>query len=81
MKNTKVVVWSARGADYAHAVTRRIDDDCGSDLCSKVNMFLAKGRKEVGGKTVYEPPIVPDIAIDDVHSCELGNLNMIVKNK
>lgn len=65
MKNTRLLVWSGGGKEYAEEIVRlygleRYVDKCyGKDSC----------EEEV------------DICFDDVHSCEMADKNIIVKFK
>lgn len=75
-KNTRIVVWSGGGALYA----KQVCDSLG--ISRYVNEFATKnhlGMKD--GKHLFAPDLVPDIAIDDIQACELGVLNLIVREK
>ena len=75
-KNVKIVVWSGQGKEWA--------DTCVScfDLKDYVWKTASKNYKGlVDWKHTFEPDFIPDIAIDDTQSCELGLLNLIVKEK
>lgn len=77
MKNTKIVVWSGGGGLYAKQVCDAIG------VSHYVNQFATKhyrGKDEHGTHT-FAPDIKPDIAIDDMHACELGTINLIVREK
>lgn len=69
MKNTKVIVWSGGGKDYAEQICRRYG--------------LEKYVHRVYGKHEYDETIdgKVDICFDDVHSCSLAEKNLIVKMK
>ena len=69
MKNTKIYVWSGGGKEYAEQVVRRYGLEKYVDRCFGKHEY----ESELYGKV--------DLAIDDVHSCELGTLNLIVKCK
>jgi len=76
-KNVRVVVWSGGGKDWADEAV----DTLG--LRKYVKATYSKnliGRAE-NGDYIYEPEIKPDIAIDDIQACELGVLNLIVREK
>ena len=65
MKNTKVIVWSGGGKEYAEQVCREYG--------------LEKYVDRAYGKGEYDGGV--DICFDDVHSCELAEQNIIVKMK
>lgn len=69
MKNTKVIVWSGGGREYAESIVRRYG--------------LEKYVYQVYGKEEYDETIdgKVDICFDDVHACELAEKNLIVKMK
>ncbi len=76
-KNVHIIVWSGGGELYAKQV-------CSSLGINKyVNEYKSKNLIETdkNGKHIFEPDMIPDIAIDDIQSCELGNVNLIVKEK
>lgn len=75
-KNTRIVVWSGGGELYARQVCSAIGID------KYVSAYADK--KHLGvveGKHVFSPDIRPDIAIDDIQDCELGIVNLIVREK
>lgn len=77
-KNVKIVVWSGGGELYA----KQVSDAIG--ITGYVNTFMSKnylGKGEISGKHQFAPDIEPDIAIDDIQDCELGVLNLIVREK
>lgn len=65
MKNTRVIVWSGGGKEYAGNIVRRYG--------------LEKYVSAVYDKTACEEEV--DICFDDVHACELAEKNLIVKMK
>lgn len=69
MKNTKVIVWSGGGREYAESIVRRYG--------------LEKYVHRVYGKADYDETIdgKVDICFDDVHDCKLATHNLIVKMK
>lgn len=76
MKNTRIVVWSGGGEAWARQVARSIGIE------KYVYKYYSKNYIDtVDGKHIFEPPIEPDIAIDDIQACELGKINLIVKEK
>lgn len=77
-KNTKIVVWSGGGEQWARQVAREIGITKYVDAYADKN-YLGKG--EQSGKHQFAPDIEPDIAIDDIQACDLGVLNLIVREK
>lgn len=69
MKNTRIILWSGGGKDYAEQIARRYG--------------LERYVHRCYGKAEYDETVdgKVDIAIDDVHACELGAINLIVKMK
>lgn len=69
MKNTKVIVWSGGGKEYAESIVRRYG--------------LEKYVHRCYGKEEYDETTEGkvDICFDDVHACELAEKNLIVKMK
>ena len=76
-KNVKIVVWSGGGELYVRQVCAAIGID------KYVDEYHAKNLvgKNPDGSYIFEPGFKPDIAVDDIQSCELGELNLIVKEK
>ena len=76
-KNTKIVVWSGSGELWARQAVR------GLGLDTYVDEIMAKNvlGKDEDGHPIITADITPDIAIDDIQSCELGMINLIVKEK
>ena len=76
-KNTKIVVWSGGGELYA----RQVADTLG--ISKYVDSYASKNYtgKDSNNRHVFFPGFTPDIAIDDIQDCELGLLNLIVKEK
>lgn len=69
MKNTKVIVWSGGGKEYAEQIVREYG--------------LEKYVHRCYGKQEYDEEIdgKVDIAFDDQHSFDLAEKNLIVKMK
>jgi phosphoserine phosphatase len=69
IKNSKVIVWSGGGKEYAE------------DICRIYG--LDKYVSRCYGKHEYDETIdgKVDICFDDVHACELAEKNLIVKMK
>lgn len=75
-KNVRIVVWSGGGALYAKQVGAAIGIDAYVDQYASKNHIGV-----VDGVHQFAPNIKPDIAIDDIQACELGELNLIVREK
>lgn len=75
-KNTKIVVWSGAGEVWARQVGASIGIDKYVDLYTTKNHV---GFENDAHK--FAPEFQPDIAIDDIHACELGDINLIVREK
>jgi phosphoserine phosphatase len=77
MKNTKIVVWSGSGELWARQVGAALGID------KYVDLYTTKNHLGVNdaGQHMFAPEMVPDIAIDDIQDCELGTINMIVREK
>lgn len=65
MKNTRIIVWSGGGKEYAEKICREYGLEKYVDRCY--------------GKTDCEEKV--DICFDDVHACTLAEKNIIVKMK
>ena len=65
MKNSRIIVWSGGGLDYAENFVRRYGLEKYVDKCY--------------GKTECEEKV--DICFDDTHACKLADKNLIVKYK
>ncbi len=77
-KNVTVVVWSGGGEFYARQVCASLGiDKYVKGYYDKNHLSASSGGKRHG----FDPPIEPDIAIDDIQDCELGRLNLIVREK
>lgn len=75
-KNVKIIVWSGGGELYARQIASKIG------VTEYIDAFGDKNHLGlVNGKHVFSPDFVPDIAIDDIQACELGNINLIVREK
>ena len=74
--NVEIMVWSGVGELYARQMARTLHVDKYVDSYASKNFI-----KKIGKKPIFEPDIVPDIAIDDIWDCELGKMNLIVKEK
>ena len=65
MKNTRIIVWSGGGKDYAEQICRLYGLEKYVDKCYD--------------KSACEEKV--DICFDDIHACELAEKNIIVKMK
>lgn len=76
-KNVRIVAWSGSGEIYARQVVASFG------LASYVDSYASKNHLGVGASGVHQfaPDLTPDIAIDDIQTCELGLLNLIVRQK
>lgn len=77
-KNVKIIVWSGGGELYARQAVRELHLEHFVDGYASKNYVTVDVDK---GRPVFKPDIKPDIAIDDIHDCELGVINLIVKEK
>ena len=76
-KNVEIWVWSGGGELWARQVAAAIGID------KYVKRYLSKimiGHDDKGHPQ-FSTNETPDIAIDDIHSCVLGDLNLIVNEK
>lgn len=76
-KNVEILVWSGGGELYARQVCQALG------IMQYVDRFASKWLSPDDGMGVHtpHPDIQPDIAIDDIHECILGKINLIVKQK
>lgn len=79
MKNVKIIVWSGGGELWARQAARAIGIE------KYVHQYASKNivahTKTMPPHPIFQPDIKPDIAIDDIQSCELGMINLIVREK
>lgn len=80
MKNSKIIVWSGGGRDYAEKIVREYGLDKYVEKCygkpmGTKNALLALGSYD------YDIDGPVDICFDDIHSCTLADKNLIVKMK
>ena len=76
-KNVKIVVWSGSGEMWANQVVNALA------IKKYVDVITTKNHlgKYATGKHIFDPELTPDIAIDDIQDCELGLMNLIVREK
>lgn len=77
MKNTTIMVWSGGGELWARQAAKQLGVDKYVDKYADKHLL---GRTEAG-HPIFDPLLKPDIAIDDIQSCELGLINLIVREK
>lgn len=80
-KNVKIVVWSGGGELYARQVVSEIGITKYVDDYASKNPQRTVGKEETATRHVFKPDIEPDIAIDDIQDCDLGKINLIVREK
>lgn len=76
-KNVRIVVWSGGGELYARQIAGYIGIKPYVDAYADKNL---QGQDK-DGKHIFDPSLKPDIAIDDIQHCDLGVLNLIVREK
>lgn len=77
-KNTRIIVWSGGGELWARQVGAALGIDKYVDKYASKNLLP---DRDAAGHTQFAPDIKPDIAIDDIQDCDLGVLNLIVREK
>lgn len=80
-KNVKIAVWSGGGETYARQVARALAITDYVDIYAGKNPQRNVGVTETATRHVFKPDIEPDIAIDDIQDCDLGIINLIVREK
>lgn len=74
-KNARIIVWSGGGRMYAQNVCRELGID------NLVHEFRSKIITPMDPTGVHSRENTVDIAIDDIQDCELGLINLIVREK
>lgn len=82
-KNTHIIVWSGGGELYARQIVAAFG------LQKYVDQYADKEYTKCTECTdpdscnhhVFATTLQPDIAIDDIQACELGKINLIVREK
>lgn len=76
-KNVRIVVWSGGGEMWARQVGAALGID------KYVWKYADKNHlgKDAEGKHIFNPDLKPDVAFDDIQECELGGINIIVREK
>ena len=80
-KNVRIVVWSGGGELYARQVAQAIGVTDYVDGYAGKNPQRNVGVTETASRHVFSPDITPEIAIDDIQDCDLGVMNLIVREK
>lgn len=86
-KNVHILVWSGGGELYARQIASVIGIQKYVDQYADKNYIQCKKCNEETRRAAgcshhsFKPSIVPDIAIDDIQACELGLINLIVREK
>jgi phosphoserine phosphatase len=80
-KNTKILVWSGGGELYARQVVAALGLHKYVDEYADKEYIKCPSCAEPCDHHTFGTKIQPDIAIDDIQSCELGKINLIVKEK
>lgn len=89
MKNVRIIVWSgggelwARQAAAAIGVSKYVDEyaDKMYKQCQRPECIQARKGGMYCNHHVFATELRPDIAIDDIQGCELGAINLIVREK
>lgn len=86
MKNVEITVWSGGGELWARQAVRQLGlekyvDKYGDKLYTKCVKPECVLLDEPCEHHVFNTKFRPDIAIDDIQDCELGALNLIVREK
>lgn len=76
-KNVKIIVWSWQGKKWADSVVKQLWLE---EYVSKIASKNYQGKDE-NWKHIFKPDFVADLAVDDIHSCDLWLINLIVKEK
>ncbi len=79
-KNTRIIVWSGGGRDYAERVCREYGFEKYVDRAYGKPRGTPKAVHENGAYD-YDLDGPVDICFDDIHSCVLADKNIIVKMK
>lgn len=76
-KNVEIMVWSGGGELYARQICSALG------IQKYVDKYAGKWitQEDRMGVRQPHPNIKPDIAIDDIHECILGDINLICKQK
>lgn len=81
MKNTKIIVWSGGGELWARQASAALGIDKYVDIYADKQYIKCTKCKEPCHHHQFGTKLKPEIAIDDIQACELGMINLIVKEK
>lgn len=81
MKNTKILVWSGGGELWARQAAAKLGIEKYVDMYADKQYIKCPDCTEPCDHHVFGTDIKPDIAVDDQHSCELGEINLICREK
>lgn len=83
MKNTTILVWSGGGELYARQVCRELGISKYVDRYADKEYIKCPDCPEgvICDHHAFGTDIRPDIAVDDIQQCELGIMNLIVREK
>lgn len=77
-KNVRIVVWSGGGELWARQVGAALELDRYVWKYTTKNLLPERDKD---GHPQFAPDLKPDIAIDDIQDCNLGMINLIVREK
>lgn len=80
-KNTRILVWSGGGEVYARQVVASLGLKKYVDEYADKQYQKCPDCEEPCNHHSFATDIKPDIAIDDIQACQLGVLNLIVREK
>lgn len=81
MKNTKILVWSGGGELWARQAVAALGLQKYVDQYADKVYIKCPNCKEPCHHHTFGTDIKPDIAIDDIQECTLGDINLIVREK
>lgn len=80
-KNTKILVWSGGGELWARQAVKELGLKKYVDDYADKQYVKCPDCAEPCHHHTFGTDIKPDIAIDDIQACELGLINLIVREK
>lgn len=81
MKNTKILVWSGGGELWSRQAVATLGLQKYVDLYADKQYIKCTKCAGPCRHHVFGTDIKPDIAIDDIQDCELGLINLVVREK
>lgn len=81
MKNTKIIVWSGGGELWARQAVQALGIQKYVDQYADKKYIKCTRCKTPCSHHTFGTDLKPDIAIDDIQNCELGKINLIVREK